>query len=479
MNRTWSLRWRLTLTVALVVAVGLAAAALGAYTLAIHTLYDLARNSLADEARALAASPDFLEQVSRRFSAKLARVEHFAQTCYRIVGHVRGLDDLEEQTAGWSFPLSDEGLLALKSGRPWSEVVMAQSGPVIVYNHPVPLSPRVIGVAQVAQSIGDQARALHTLSQGLAVGAGVLMLGVVIAAWGASGLVLRPIARMAESVRAMRQAGRITWHLDPPSAGPRELAVLGASLNELLSDLESALDDLDRRLARHHQLIAEASHELRTPLATVRGNLALLRRSDALDADEQRAILRDAVEECERMAHLLDELVAVSDARAGRPLRRVPVDVGALIEDVGRKARVLAVDRVLTVRTADRSVHAPIALCDPDALRQVVFILVDNAVKYTLSGGHITLAAEHTGAQVRISVHDDGVGIEPAHLPRIFDRFYRADPSRPGQGLGLSIARDLIERQGGKLTVESKRGMGSVFIVVLPAALPPAAASPA
>lgn len=462
-----SLQMRLTLVVSLVVAAALTLAAAGAHAATTHVFYQMAQEWVADDARELAGSSEFLEQVSRKASGKLARVDRFAQTCYRIVSVARGFDDPETGETHWSFPLSQDGLRALKDGQPWSEIVIVQGEPVVVYNQPVPVNARVVGVAQVAQDIGDQARALRAFSHSLAAGAGLLVLFVLTAAWHVSGAALRPLAQMAQAVRSIQWRRNAARRVDPPARAPGEVVTLGASLNEMLDDLESSLGELERRLASQQQFVADASHELRTPLTTIRGNLGLLRRSGTLSLAEQEAILRDAIEETERMTHLLDELLMVSSVGAGRALRREPVNVKSVVEDLSRKVRVLAPDRVVAVYAPDT-----MAMGDAEALRQALLVLLDNAVKYTLAGGRISLSVASDDARVHICVQDDGVGIDEAHLPRIFDRFYRADPSRPGAGLGLSIARELIERQGGALTASSRRGMGSVFTITLPAASP-------
>jgi len=462
-----SLQLRLTLAVSLVVAATLALAAAGAYALATQAFYQMAQEWVADDARELAASTDFLAPGSRRSSGKLASVDRFAQTCFRIVSVARGFADPETGETNRSFPLSEEGLRALRDGQPWSEIVVVQGEPVVVYNLPVPVNARVVGVAQVAQDIGDQARALHALSHSLAAGAGLLVLFVLTAAWQVSGAALRPLAQMAHAVRSIQWRRNTGRRVDLPARAPGEVVTLGASLNQMLNALESSLSELERRLAAQQQFVADASHELRAPLTTIRGNLGLLRRSAALSPDEQEAILRDALEESERMTHLLDELLMLSSIGAGREFRREPVRVKAVVEDVCRKIRALAPDRIVAVYAPDAT-----AMGDAEALRQVLLILLDNAVKYTLAGGRISVSVASDDSQTRICVQDDGVGIDKAHLPRIFDRYYRADASRPGTGLGLSIARDLIERQGGALTVSSRRGTGSVFTVTLPAAPP-------
>lgn len=467
-----SLQARLALVVSLVAALTLTLAAAGSYAAATHVFHQMAQEWAADSARELAGSSDFLERVSRRSSLKPARVDRFAQTCYRIVSVARGFDDPETGEAGWAFPLKEEGLRALRDGQPWSEIVLVQGEPVVVYNLPVAVNARVVGVAQVVQDIGDQARALHALGHSLAAGSGLLALFAVTVAWRVSGAALRPLSRMAQSLRSLhwsRAAGR---RVELPARAPAEVAALGASLNHMLSSLESALGEMERRLALQQQFVADTSHELRTPLATIRGNLSLLGRADAFSPAEREAILRDAIEESERMARLLDDLLRLSSAGAGRALRRESFDAGAVAETACRRIRLLAADRVVSLHAAG----AP-ALGDPEALLQALLILLDNAVKYTLAGGHISVSVAVHDGQVQVRVADDGVGIDAAHLPRVFDRHYRADRSRPGAGLGLSIARDLIEQQGGAISVSSRRGAGSVFTIALPAA-PPSVAQP-
>lgn len=154
-----SLQARLALVVSLVAALTLTLAAAGSYAAATHVFHQMAQEWAADSARELAGSSDFLERVSRRSSLKPARVDRFAQTCYRIVSVARGFDDPETGEAGWAFPLKEEGLRALRDGQPWSEIVLVQGEPVVVYNLPVAVNARVVGVAQVVQDIGDQARA--------------------------------------------------------------------------------------------------------------------------------------------------------------------------------------------------------------------------------------------------------------------------------------------------------------------------------
>ncbi len=166
------------------------------------------------------------------------------------------------------------------------------------------------------------------------------------------------------------------------------------------------------------------------------------------------------------MGRLVDDLLTLARADAGQVLTPRPTPALPALEDAYRRARTLAIEQEVALeRVDDATVRA-----DPDALGQLLLILVENALKYTPAGGRVALALRLDGAEARLSVADTGPGIDPADLPHIFDRFYRAEAARAtsGSGLGLAIARWLAEQQGGRIDVASTSGQGSVFTVVLP-----------
>jgi signal transduction histidine kinase len=189
------------------------------------------------------------------------------------------------------------------------------------------------------------------------------------------------------------------------------------------------------------------------------------------DADHQ-AILADVLQECDYMSRLVEDLLLLSRLDAGGlVLERRAVDLPDLIADVQRQVGRLAAARGSTL------VAEPIActvLGDPIRLRQVLLIVLDNALRYTPPGGTIRLTARLQGRQVRITLTDTGPGIAPAHLPHVFDRFYRTDAARQaasgGTGLGLAIAKALVEAHHGQIGVESAEGQGTRVTVTLPLA---------
>ncbi|MEJ7652223.1 MAG: HAMP domain-containing sensor histidine kinase [Chloroflexia bacterium] len=188
-----------------------------------------------------------------------------------------------------------------------------------------------------------------------------------------------------------------------------------------------------------------------------------------IGVEDRRAGMHDMVDESDRMIRLVNDLLMLARADAGRVPASEPVEVGPLVEDVYRQALLLAPSLVVE-RGASPSVSVT---ADRDALKQALLTLVDNAVKFTPPGGKVRLGVEAESGQASISVSDTGPGILADALPHIFERFYQADTARTGQGtgLGLAIAHTLVEAMGGAIAVESEPGRGSTFTITLPIAL--------
>jgi two-component system, OmpR family, sensor histidine kinase CiaH len=221
--------------------------------------------------------------------------------------------------------------------------------------------------------------------------------------------------------------------------------------------------------AFEHQraFVADASHELRTPLAVIRANAEYL-QADQPDNTE----LHEIVRESDRLANLVDSLLALArgDKDTGAD-QRIVFDIGKEVDAAVGTMEPLAGERgiELTVSTIPLFVRG-----DPDAIRQLIVILLDNALRYTGEDGRVHVQTAADGNNALITVHDTGIGIREESLPHVFERFYRADDARNresgGSGLGLAIARELVSQHGGKIDVESAKGVGTTFIVRLPLA---------
>lgn len=223
---------------------------------------------------------------------------------------------------------------------------------------------------------------------------------------------------------------------------------------------------------RQQRFIASASHELRTPLTLIRASTEVALRGVPAGDAELHELLGDILAESDHMRQLVDDLLTLSRLDSQHlPIRLAPVDLPVLLAEVQRQAARLGAERGISVTlgAVSGTVRA-----DPDRLRQVLIILLDNALRYTPAGGQITLAAVPHGQSVQLSVADTGCGIAPEHLPHIFERFYRVDAARGREsgnaGLGLAIARGLVEVMGGTIGAESAVGHGTTIWLRLPVA---------
>jgi len=369
---------------------------------------------------------------------------------------------LNEQTQ--SFDLSEEGVLQLQVGRSWTEIATGEDGRYLVHHVPIQNEGQTVLIIQMARSLADRDRALDALGLALIVGS-LLMTTIAFGiGWVLSGLTLRPIQRITQTAQRIGQERDFSSRVE--HQGPNdELGHLAATFNHMLAGLQDAYQHVAHALQVQRDFVADVSHELRTPLTTVRGNLALLGHDDPpMPPEEREDILNDMVDETDRLIRLVGDLLTLARADAGRKLNEAPVDVTALVQETCRQTHVLAPERELDCRGPDRV----LALADQDALKQVMLVLLDNAVNHTSGPLDVTYGAEDN--HVKIRVHDTGPGMPPELCERVFDRFYRGDASRttPGFGLGLSIAKTLVEAQQGTIEVESEIGAGSTFTVTLP-----------
>jgi signal transduction histidine kinase len=214
--------------------------------------------------------------------------------------------------------------------------------------------------------------------------------------------------------------------------------------------------------------VANAGHELRTPLTLIRAGVEVAMRNQT--GGEQKALFKDILQECDHMARLVEDLLLLSRLDSGRlQLEHQLIVLPDFLPEILRQVERLAEKREIHVslNQAQGKVWG-----DPTRLRQVLLILLDNALRYTHAGGHIQVAAQLQGQMVHIIVTDDGYGIPAEHLPHVFERFYQVENTRTdeprGNGLGLSIAKALVEAQGGTIHLESRVGEGTQVILALP-----------
>ena len=456
-----SIRLRLTLLYSAILTLTLIALGVVLYvTVSQVTLNTIETTLVAEVQRMVFSRPFRLDHVGSD-PQRVAMPETYIQTITpdgSIVFRTANLGD-------FTLPISSAKLQAAQNGQAWTEIASTENGRLLVYNKPVVVRGQVVGIVQFARSLTEQDASLSTLRSILIVGSLVVIVLAFGIGWVLSGAALRPIHRITETAQAIganRDFDRRVTYTGPPD----EIGQLATTFNVMLTELQAAYRQTEQTLQAQRRLVADASHELRTPLTTIRGNLGLLKRRPPISAEDEDAAVSDMVDETDRLIRLVNDLLVLARSDTGRPLRSEPIPINPLIDDVCRQAKLLGAERAIECEP----VPDVAIVGDRDATKQVLLILLDNALKFTLAGGTITIGAASTDRVVALHIRDTGPGITPEALPHIFERFYRSDSSRTGEGagLGLAIAKELVEAQYGQITVKSEIGKGSTFTVTLP-----------
>jgi two-component system, OmpR family, sensor kinase len=277
---------------------------------------------------------------------------------------------------------------------------------------------------------------------------------------------LRPLQKMG-AVAADIAAGDLAKRVEP-STSKTEIGRLGLALNGMLSQIEAAFAERTESNNRLRRFIADASHELRTPLTSIRGYSEMLRRGANESPNDAELARRRIEEESVRMSTLVDDMLLIARLDQGRPLERKPVDLQAIAADAAADAKAVAPQRQITL-----SAPGPVVVEGDDLrLRQVVGNLVRNALVHTPQQTAVEIGVSTQNGTGRMSVVDHGPGLQAKEMERIFEPFYRADPSRSrdsgGAGLGLSIVSAVVSAHGGKVNVKETSGGGVTFEVDLP-----------
>ena len=291
--------------------------------------------------------------------------------------------------------------------------------------------------------------------------AGVALVVALILALLMGGWIANPLRRISEAARKVA-AGDIR-PIDPQ--GPTEVKELANSFNAMTQKVQTSQQS-------QRDFVANVSHELKTPLTAIQGFAHAIVDGAASSPDMLRQAGEVILTESDRMYRLVTDLLALARLDAGTAnLLKEPVDLREVLESVVVKFEPAA--RSSQVSLESQLPALPVVMGDGDRLAQVFSNLVDNAIKFTPPSGRVVVSARQEGQQVEVRVSDTGMGIAPEDQPRIFERFYQADRSRRGGagrgvGLGLAIARQVVQAEGGSISVSSAVGKGSEFVVRLP-----------
>lgn len=320
---------------------------------------------------------------------------------------------------------------------------------------------QVVGVLMLVSSVRDMMQNLYTLQDNMVLIFVVVALVAIFSAMVFSSVLTRPIVNLTGVIRQMSKgdfAARV------PERGSGELKHLASAFNSMSEKLET----LDQS---RNEFVSNASHELKTPLATMKIMIESLIYQPDMDQGLRTEFLSDVNAEINRLSAIVSDLLVLVQADAHTmKLQREKMSLAAVIKETVHRLEPLAQARQQTIGVSMQDSGDMFA--DKTKLRQVVYNLLDNAIKYTQDGGQIQLSLQRSGRDALLIVSDNGQGIKPEHLPHIFDRFYRIDKARSresgGTGLGLSIVRQIVTLHGGTIRAESAEGEGTVFIVELP-----------
>jgi heavy metal sensor kinase len=319
-------------------------------------------------------------------------------------------------------------------------------------------------VVRVAGQLEDNRLLLAMFTRGLVAATPALLLASALFGYLLSRRALRPVDRLTLALRSI-SIGNLPERL-PVQATGDELQRLATTCNEMLARVEGAVGRINR-------FTADASHELRSPISFIRTVAEYGLRNPQLDS-ESRQGFEEILVEAEEASRLLEDMLCLARADAGQAeVHFEPVNLSEVLEEVCEKARPIAQKKQQRLTLSQDVSHHLMVQGDRSALRRLIWTLLDNAMKYTPERGRVEIQAEGMSSAVRLTVRDSGVGIAANVLPRVFDRFFRADASRSqteGSGLGLAIAKWIADCHRATLTVDSVPGQGSIFRVDFPAA---------
>jgi len=322
-----------------------------------------------------------------------------------------------------------------------------------------------VGAVVVAARLSSVAFGPADLARSMAFIIPLILVASTVLGWFLAGRAIRPVERLMDEVQEVTDGRSLHRRVAVPPSGD-EVARLAVTLNAMLSRLEHSFVQLRR-------FTADASHELKTPLMVLRTGVERSLVHPGTPPEVLEA-LDGTLEQLNQVNQLVDSLLTLARADEGlAPMALERRDLRALVADAGETAGMLGEQQGLAVKVSlpPGPVELPV---DAHRIQQLLLNLITNAVKYTPAGGAVAVSLEATEQEARIEVRDTGIGIASVDLPFIFDRFWRADPARsrtgdrPGVGLGLAITKWIAEAHGGTITVQSRPGRGSAFVVTLP-----------
>jgi heavy metal sensor kinase len=457
-----SIGFRLAAWYFLVFACGVAAFSIAAWFAMRASIYHATDEALEDRVRGVQS---FMDLQIASLSIPEIRDE-FRE--HSVLGPGGDLFQVCDENGQWLYrsvplesnnvPIQSPGAL----GTPRFETLPVQGHVLRFYSQRILVNGKPYTV-QVAVPMNEAFEALEWFRIMLAFAAPLLLIAASAGGYWISSRALAPVDEISRAAQRI-SIENLTDRLQVPQSGD-QLQRLSETLNAMLSRLESSV----RRIT---QFTADASHELRAPVSLIRTTAEVAVQKRDRPSEEYLEALDDILEEAERTSQVVDSLMLLARADSGKEsLECIPVDACTIVRGAAEQGERLARSQGVEF-TANLPAHPIPIQADPDALRRALLILMDNAVKYSPRGGSIQVGLVSRDGCAVASVSDRGIGIGPQDLAHIFDRFWRADKARSreqaGAGLGLAIAKWIVDMHEGTISVQSEPGKGSVFEIRLP-----------
>jgi heavy metal sensor kinase len=462
--RPLSIRWRLTLWYGIVLSSILAGFSGAVYVLMRHHLLALTDAALAEELA------DFAGDLSRCQSLDTAPAElglrYASHTGYefQVTSPAGEIVFQSDGLGAGGLPIPREAtataMTTAPSARASLDLDRLGHSRLAWKLVPGPGGPLVIEAAVPLSAVDS---ALEQLVLALLLAGPLVLAGALGGGYLLAQKALAPVDRLVAMAQEITST-RLDRRLEVANPGD-ELGRLASTLNDMIARLERSFDEVRR-------FTADAAHELRTPLASMRTEIEVALRSNR-SPDRDEYVLESLLEEIDRLTRLVAQMLFLCREDAGLPTnQRLALRLDEIVHDVTNHLQVLAREKGLTLEVT--TLPPFLVRGEAERLRQLFWNVLDNAVKYTPSGGVISVRGDRAGDRAHIVVADSGIGIPRPHLSRVFDRFYRVNPARSGEidgtGLGLAICRAIAEAHGGSIAIESEAGKGCALTVELPIA---------
>ncbi|MDP4095526.1 HAMP domain-containing histidine kinase [Paenibacillus sp. P96] len=481
-----SIRWRLTAWYSSILAIVLVIFGVAIYGLVYYSTYNEVKNSVQQEALRIrqqlkvTINGDFFAGTEPNLDFNLGRKLDDTQVYVQIYNYTSGVLKTSANLQGVQLPVPStrEGAYASKGFKKVSE----SGNSFLIFHQPLILEDnnQVVGLLQVAQLTNSQDKLLQRLQNVLVYGSLVALIAAATSGLFLARKSMKPLVNVIEGANQIQSGDDLSVRIEYD--GPAdEIGQLIATVNKMLGRTEVFYKELEDAYAAQRRFVADASHELRTPLTTLRGNVDFLHKlwtahpAERPDMDDKMIrklsleAIEDMADEGKRMSRLVADMLSLARADTGQTFEKVSTALQPLVTEVARRAQFL--ERSAEWIVGDFSFLNGIYLeGNKDYLQQMLFIFIDNAFKYTPEGSVRFDAILYQG-QVGLRISDTGIGMDKDEVPHIFERFYRADESRgvtEGIGLGLSIAKWIIDEHHGSVEVVTRRGEGTTFLVWLP-----------